>query len=311
MSTFSSYTLPDLYCHEAADEFVPSGGCKHLDHLASSYSSFDNDNDFVVTMFDSEVDQTPEPKLLERLRLLPDVVTSRREAVQWILKVQNFHMLRPETAYLSVNYLDRFLYARGLPQGKEWSMQLLSVACVSLAAKMGEREVPLLLDLQIKESKFLFKPITVQKMELLVMATLKWQLRTITPFDFVHHFITEISCLHSQEHSFTDFFSRTSDLITTICTDIDFLNHRPSTIAAAAVLLTADCGVEDQKLGCIEKVNREMLKKCHNLLRRKLSDHLLLVKQQKLELLPPPSPTGFLDTALDEGCNRRNLKSME
>lgn len=34
-------------------------------------------------------------------------------------------------------------------QGKAWMLQLLSVACVSLAAKMEETEVPVLLDLQV------------------------------------------------------------------------------------------------------------------------------------------------------------------
>jgi hypothetical protein len=36
-----------------------------------------------------------------------------------------------------------------LQQGKAWMLQLLSVACLSLAAKMEETEVPILLDLQV------------------------------------------------------------------------------------------------------------------------------------------------------------------
>lgn len=36
-----------------------------------------------------------------------------------------------------------------LQQGKDWMLQLLSVACISLAAKMEESEVPILLDLQV------------------------------------------------------------------------------------------------------------------------------------------------------------------
>jgi hypothetical protein len=37
-----------------------------------------------------------------------------------------------------------------LQQGKVWMLQLLSVACMSLAAKMEETEVPILLDLQVE-----------------------------------------------------------------------------------------------------------------------------------------------------------------
>ena len=44
-----------------------------------------------------------------------------------------------------------------LQKGKAWMIQLLSVACLSLAAKMEETEVPLLLDLQVME----FNPSTL------------------------------------------------------------------------------------------------------------------------------------------------------
>ena len=37
-----------------------------------------------------------------------------------------------------------------MQKGKAWMMQLLAVACLSLAAKMEETEVPLILDLQVK-----------------------------------------------------------------------------------------------------------------------------------------------------------------
>lgn len=36
-----------------------------------------------------------------------------------------------------------------MQQGTSWKLQLLSVACMSLAAKMEETEVPFLLDLQV------------------------------------------------------------------------------------------------------------------------------------------------------------------
>lgn len=38
-----------------------------------------------------------------------------------------------------------------LQKGKAWMTQLVSVACLSLAVKMEETEVPLILDLQVKE----------------------------------------------------------------------------------------------------------------------------------------------------------------
>lgn len=71
-------------------------------------------------------------------------------------------------------------------------MQLLSVACVSVAAKMEETHVPLLLDLQSLDggSRFIFEPRTVRRMELLLMSALQWRVQGITPFDFLPFFST-------------------------------------------------------------------------------------------------------------------------
>jgi hypothetical protein len=62
--------------------------------------------------------------------------------------VQEYYGFLPLTAYLAVNYMDRFLSLHRLPQEDGWAMQLLAVTCLSLAAKMEETLVPSLLDLQ-------------------------------------------------------------------------------------------------------------------------------------------------------------------
>lgn len=102
-------------------------------------------------------------------------------------------------------------------QDKAWPLHLLSVACIALAAKMEETKVPLLLDLQIIQPKFLFKPKTVQRMELLVMASLKWRLRAITPFDFAHLFIAKLSCSASTLGGLNYIVSRVSEIIIRTC----------------------------------------------------------------------------------------------
>nr|GFA47956.1 cyclin-D1-1-like isoform X2 [Tanacetum cinerariifolium] len=79
--------------------------------------------------------------------------SARGESVAWILKVQRFYGFQPLTAYLSVNYLDRFIYCRGFPVSNGWPLQLLAVACLSLAAKMEEPLVPSIIDLQEKITK--------------------------------------------------------------------------------------------------------------------------------------------------------------
>ncbi|KAH9310188.1 hypothetical protein KI387_038099, partial [Taxus chinensis] len=74
-------------------------------------------------------------------------------------------------------------------EGKVWMIQLLSVARLSLAAKMEEIHVPLLLDLQVGDVKFIFEAQTIQRMEDLVLSTLGWRLRPVTPFSFIEYFL--------------------------------------------------------------------------------------------------------------------------
>ncbi|KAM1437891.1 hypothetical protein ACFX14_011677 [Malus domestica] len=164
-------------------------------------------------------------------------VTARADSVAWILKVQSYYGFQPLTAYLSVNYLDRFLYSHRLPQANGWPMQLLSVACLSLAAKMEEPLVPSLLDLQVEGAKFIFEPRTVRRMELLVLSVLDWRLRSITPFCFIAFF----ACKLDPTATFIGFLiSRATDIILSNIQESSFLEYWPSCIAAAAILSAAD-----------------------------------------------------------------------
>uniref|UniRef100_A0A0A8YYU8 Cyclin-like domain-containing protein n=1 Tax=Arundo donax TaxID=35708 RepID=A0A0A8YYU8_ARUDO len=117
----------------------------------------------------------------------PDRPAGWWESVSWILKARSYQGFQPATAYLAVNYMDRFLSSRRLPD-HGWAFQLLSVACLSLAAKMEETSVPSLLDLQIESTRYIFEPRTIRRMELLVLAELHWRLRTLTPFAFIDLF---------------------------------------------------------------------------------------------------------------------------
>ncbi|RRT39149.1 hypothetical protein B296_00017189 [Ensete ventricosum] len=105
---------------------------------------------------------------------------------------------------LAVNYLDRcFLPSAAagglrLQKDKPWMGRLAAVACLSLAAKVEETIVPLLLDLQAaatpepEENKYVFEAKTIRRMELLVLSTLSWRMNPVTPLSFVHHLLLRI-----------------------------------------------------------------------------------------------------------------------
>lgn len=162
--------------------------------------------------------------------------SARQESIAWILKVQAFYSFEALTAYLAVNYMDRFLASRSLPQANGWPMQLLSIACLSLAAKMEEPLVPSLVDLQVEGTKYIFVPQTVRRMELLVLTTLDWRLRSITPFTFFHFFASKVD----PSSNYIGFLiSRATRIILTTIQEISVLHYMPSSVAVASILHAA------------------------------------------------------------------------
>ncbi|ONI02787.1 hypothetical protein PRUPE_6G222000 [Prunus persica] len=118
--------------------------------------------------------------------------------------------------------------------GKLWAIRLLSVACLSLAAKMEECKVPALSEFQVQDYNFESK--VIQRMELLVLNTLEWKLGSITPFAYLHYFINKF-CAESRPKGL---FSGAIRLIVAMAKEIDLMDTRPSIIAAAAVLAASD-----------------------------------------------------------------------
>ncbi|XP_021908056.1 cyclin-D1-1-like [Carica papaya] len=212
-----------LYCNETASDVlldhVSSCGTDTCDGHGTLDTLDDEDEDSVECMFDSELDRMLSVTEISDLR---EVVAAahRDDAVHWMFEVHSYYGFKPETIYLSVNYLNRFLCSKTLPKNKAWAIQLAAIACLAVAVKMEEREVPFLLDLQIKKPKFLFKPKTIQRMELVVMGNLKWRLRIITPFNFLPYFTSNLlSCsLPTKSCCFTCILSLASHLIITTCT---------------------------------------------------------------------------------------------
>lgn len=87
--------------------------------------------------------------LAENLKTNPSLAKSRCQAVEWMLKVNAHYSFSAVTAITAVNYLDRFLFSIHFQEEKPWMTQLAAVACLSIAAKVEETQVPLLLDFQV------------------------------------------------------------------------------------------------------------------------------------------------------------------
>ncbi|KAJ7958940.1 Cyclin [Quillaja saponaria] len=252
----------------------------------------------LALMVEKECEHLPDGHYLDRIRSGDLDFGARKESIDWIEKVCAHFGFDPLCAYLSVNYLDRFLSAYELPKDKAWTMQLLAVACLSLAAKVEETDVPLSLDLQVGESKFVFEARTIQRMELLVLSTLRWRLQAITPFSFIDYFLCKIN---DDQISLRSSILRSIQVILSTIKGIDFLEFKPSEIAAAVAFSVAGetQTVDTEKAipVLIQHVEKERVLKCIKL----IHDFSLVSRSLKdaSGSVPnlPQSPIGVLDAA--------------
>ncbi|XP_057489860.1 cyclin-D4-1-like isoform X2 [Actinidia eriantha] len=255
----------------------------------------------LALMLKKEIEHLPASDYLQRLRDGDLDLGARREAVDWIGKVVAHFNFGPLCTYLSISYLDRFLSVHELP-GKAWMMQLLAVSCLSLAAKMEETEVHLPLDLQVGECKFVFEAITMQRMELMVLSTLKWRMQAITPFSFIDYFLAKINGDDKIPPRSSIFVS--TQLILGIIKGIDFLEFRPSEVAAAAVAVAVSVAGETQTVDIensisflTQHVEKENVVKCVELIHESsLTSGSIKGLSASIPFLPQ-SPIGVLDAA--------------
>ncbi|KAI5054947.1 hypothetical protein GOP47_0030092 [Adiantum capillus-veneris] len=227
-------------------------------------------------------------------------VNSRRKAVSWLLKMSELFKFCSYTASLSINYFDRFLSLHQLPSGKAWTLQLLSVACLSLAAKMEEIEVPLLLDLQVG-ADLVFEPRTIQRMELLVLSTLDWKMSSITPISYLSYFLRRLD-LDSRTKRVL--ISRVNELVLSSSLEIRFLRFVPSSIAAAATLcafqetLPLQFAEQRRYLLCLLPYQSQVeLMNCYALMMELFSTAQCLLASKEAESSVPQSPVAVLDAS--------------
>ncbi|XP_024021012.1 putative cyclin-D6-1 isoform X2 [Morus notabilis] len=220
-------------------------------------------SDSVASLFLVESDHMPSDNYFSSLQAGDFDVLVRREAISSISQFScNFD---PFLSYLAVNYLDRFLSSHGMLP-KQWVIKLLSISCVSLAAKMKDTEFSLT-DFQA-DGGIIFDTQTIGRMEALILGALKWRMRSITPFSFIPFFI---SLFKLQDPPLWQALkARAIHIIFKSQNDINFLVYKPSILAASA-LLCASHELFPLQYPCFRKaisncpcVNKENISKCFN-----------------------------------------------
>ncbi|KAG2263500.1 hypothetical protein Bca4012_014566 [Brassica carinata] len=223
----------------------------------------------------------------------------RENALGWIFRAKGYHGFGSLTALLAVNYFDRFIASRKFQTDKPWMSQLTAVACLSLAAKVEEIRVPLLLDLQVGEARYVFEAKTIQRMELLVLSTLQWRMHPVTPISFFDHIMRRYS---SNSHQHLEFLSRCESLLLSIVPDSRFLSYNPSVLATAIMVSVVrdfkafDEAEYESQLMTLLKVDPEKANKCYEL----VLDH----NPSKKRMMQPANPTSVFDASFSsDGSN--------
>ncbi|KAI3979944.1 hypothetical protein MKX01_042598 [Papaver californicum] len=253
------------------------------------------DEEEMAILFERENMHLPREDYLKRLQNGDLDATLRRDSIDWIAKVIDYYDFGPLTAYLSANYLDRFVSINELPAGNPWMMQLLAVTCLSLAAKVEETRRPPSLYLQVCEPKFIFQVTTIKRMELLVLSTLNWRMVSVTPFSFIDYFLTKINGHKPSRTS----ISRSFQLILSSIRGTGFLNFKPSEIAASIAICVSSgetLAVDyASTISCF--IQQEKLLKCIKMIQEVPIGYGFIQNENSSLSSVTQSPNGVLDAA--------------
>lgn len=142
------FLLDSLYCEEEKETWEEEEVDIFTEGVKTEFSPHDLlwEEGELISLFSKETECKISYNVLEKNQ---SFISARRESVEWILKTTAYYSFSAQTAFLAVNYFDRFLLISFNQNHKPWMNQLVAVACLSLAAKVEETEVPLLLDLQV------------------------------------------------------------------------------------------------------------------------------------------------------------------
>ncbi|KAL6878241.1 hypothetical protein ACP4OV_012411 [Aristida adscensionis] len=292
----SSYSL---LCEEDAESILALGDGegeaqgvgRDLDFSAFVGQQPEND-EVVVSLMEKEKEQlfgVATWGYLERLNNGGLEFAWRIAAIDWIFKAQALHNFGPLCVYLAVNYLDRFISLNQLPAAMPWMQQLLSVACLSIATKMDGTAGPHFVDLQDCDANYMFDAKTIMDMEIHVLTSLQWRMQAVTPFSYIDYFHNKFS--EGKPPTYV-LVSRYTELILATLKATQFLQFRPSEVAAAVVLsaiaetqvLDFSSAFEDSKI----PVEKENVGRCHEAMQA-----MELVKKST----DSNSPSGVLNTS--------------
>lgn len=193
---------------DAADNENELAVVEYVDDIYKFYKEIENEcrpHDYI----DSQ------PEINEKMRSI---------LVDWLIEVHNKFELMPETLYLTINLVDRFLSIKTVPRRE---LQLVGISAMLMASKYEEIWAPEVNDFVcISDRAYTHTQILV--MEKTILGKLEWTLTVPTPYVFLVRFI-KASIPDEQVENMVYFFAELALM------HYDTIMYCPSMVAASAV----------------------------------------------------------------------------
>ncbi|XP_038695641.1 cyclin-A2-2-like isoform X2 [Tripterygium wilfordii] len=178
----------------------------------------------------AELNQRPSTDYMENLQR--DITPSMRGIlIDWLVEVSEEYKLVPDTLYLTVNLIDRFLSRKYIEKQR---LQILGVTCMLIASKYEEICAP-----RVEEFCFItdntYTRGEVLKMESQLLNLLHFQLSVPTTKTFLRRFIQAAQSSYKVPCMEMEFLANYLAELTLL--EYNFLKYLPSIVAASAVFL--------------------------------------------------------------------------
>ncbi|XWS43745.1 hypothetical protein CRYUN_Cryun16bG0130200 [Craigia yunnanensis] len=296
--------MENLLCDEV---WLSSSGTPKLSHerehctLKGYADSFyttkeDSERAFVICL-EKEFSYRPEPGYLDYLQS-NNLVFARFRAVQWLIKTSTRLTLSIGTVFNAANYLDRFLSLSQCNGWRHWMVELLSVACLSIASKYNETSLPSLDELQMEDLEHSFQSSTIQQMELMLLQALKWRLGSTTTYSYIELITSNI--IHLKCNLQKELINQVNKTLLKAILDFKLLSYPPSVVAISALwcsleeLIPSSYNVHLTNIMNLINHHEDDIIKCRRIIKAWLVDPFYNLKVSEHYHYYPSSPVTVL-----------------